>query len=460
MKIDSNRTLKGIKEEDTMKVNKRLKDEKGMALVVVLSVIVLMSLIGTSILFSSNTGKKISTSYRDTADAFQNADAGIADAARKLLNQGIVGNGNPNWSYVGYTQNLGNKYTVSYVVREDNSGNKNIVYDEFGKPLYQIVSVGYVTPAGGDAYVVQEGADKGKLIAGTLSGSKGVEKRLMAVVKMNGAGSTFDCGVFGDEGVALKGQGYVDSYDSTLGNWSGEGVRRNGHVGTNAKGSGVINLTGQPDIYGNAIVGPGGLITDVTTSGQAEVHGEKNVAAAKKDMTPKQDPHDVGTSLTLSGTMTVPEGTYRANNIHLTGQNQVTIGGNVILYVDGNFKTSGQSKLKINPGASLTMYVNGTIDMAGQGIVNLNQKPEKVVVYGTATCGDVKLAGQAVLYAAIYAPKAAATFTGQADIFGSVITRNITVTGQGSIHYDESLKSIGAGSGGVTGYKMLSWKEL
>ena len=106
------------------------------------------------------------------------------------------------------------------------------------------------------------------------------------------------------------------------------------------------------------------------------------------------------------------------------------------------------------------MYVNGNIDMAGQGIVNLNQKPEKVIVYGTDSCTDVKLAGQAVLYAAIHAPKAAATFSGQADIFGSVITRNITVTGQGSIHYDESLKNIGGGGGAVTGYKMISWKEF
>jgi hypothetical protein len=82
-----------------------------------------------------------------------------------------------------------------------------------------------------------------------------------------------------------------------------------------------------------------------------------------------------------------------------------------------------------------------------------------VLVYGTQSCQDVKLAGQSVLYAAIYAPKATATFTGQADIFGSVITRNITVTGQGSIHYDEALKNQGGGGGAVTGYRMISWKE-
>lgn len=411
-----------------------LKNQKGMALVTILVLLMLLSLIGSTALFSSNTGKKISANYRYAADALQNADAGIADAARQILNKTIVGNGQVGWTQTGSTTGFTNSYSVSYVTRTDNAGNKTIAYDPTGKPYYQIESAGY------------------------SSGANGVERRIRAVIQMKHSGSTFDCGVFGDEWVALKGQGYVDSFDSNAGAWTAEGARRNGHVGTNAKGSGVIDLVGQPDIYGNATVGPGGVATDVTTSGQAEVHGEKTVASDKKDMTPKQDPKG-GIPLTLTGTMSVPSGEYRVSNIQLSGQNTVTINGNVKLYVDGNFKTAGQSKLKINPGASLTLYVNGNIDMAGQGIVNMNEKAEKVLVYGTESCQDVKLAGQSVLYAAIYAPKATATFTGQADIFGSVITRNITVTGQGSIHYDEALKNQGGGGGAVTGYRMISWKE-
>ncbi len=411
-----------------------LKNQKGMALVTILVLMMLLSLIGSTALFSSNTGKKISANYRYAADALQNADAGIADAARQILNKTIVGNGQTGWTHSGSTTGFTNSFTVSYVTRTDNAGNKTIAYDATGKPYYQIDSAGY------------------------SSGANGVERRIKAVIQLKHSGSTFDCGVFGDEWVALKGQGYVDSFDSSAGAWTAEGAGRNGHVGTNGKGSGVINLVGQPDIYGNATVGPGGATTDVTTSGQAEVHGEKTVASEKKDMTPKQDPGG-GIPLTLSGTMSIPGGEYRVSNVQLSGQNTVTINGNVTLYVDGSFKTAGQSKLKINDGASLTLYVNGNVDMAGQGIVNMNQKAEKVVVYGTENCQDVKLAGQSVLYAAIYAPKATATFTGQADIFGSVITKNITVTGQGSIHYDEALKKQGGGGGVVTGYKMISWKK-
>ena len=418
----------------------KIKNQRGIALVTVMVLMVLLSLIGTTVLFSSNTGKKISSNYRYAADALQNADAGISDAARQLVNTTIVGNGNTNWSYTGSTTGFNNNYNVSYVIREDNSGNRTIAKDSGNRPYYQIESTGY------------------------SSGAAGVQRKIRAMLKMNGSGgsSTFDCGVFGDDGVILKGQGYIDSYHSTNAPWVSQGQMKNGSIATNAKGTGAISLVGQGKVYGNASVGPeGNPNTDITISGQGEITGTKGAVSEKKDLTAKQAP-DGGIPLTLSGTMTLPGGTYRVDSVNLAGQNVVTINGNVTMVVDHTFKTAGQSKLLINEGASLTLYVAGNIDMAGQGIVNQNQKPEKVLVYGTETCTDVKLAGQSVLYAALYTPKAIATFTGQADIFGSVITKKITVTGQGSIHYDESLKVLGGGGGGgtITGYKLLSWKEL
>ncbi len=418
----------------------KIKDQHGIALVTVMVLMVLISLIGTTLLFSSSTGKKISSNYHYAADALQNADAGISDAARQLVNNTIVGNGNTSWSYTGSTTGFNNNYNVSYVIREDNSGNRTIAKDSANRPYYQIDSTGY------------------------SSGAAGVQRKLRAMLKMNGTGgsSTFDTGVFGDEGVILKGQGYVDSYNSANAPWVSQGLMKNGSVATNAKGTGSISVMGQSEVYGNASVGPGGNpTTDITLSGQGEITGTKGAVSEKKDMTAKQAPTG-GIPLTLSGTMTIPGGTYRVDSVNLAGQNVVTLNGDVTLIVDHTFKTAGQSKLLINEGASLTMYVAGNIDMAGQGIVNQNQKPEKVQVYGTDTCTDVKLAGQSVLYAALYTPKAVATFTGQADIFGSVVTKKITVTGQGSIHYDESLKGQGGGGGGgtITGYKLLSWKEL
>jgi hypothetical protein len=418
----------------------KINNQKGMALVTVIVLLMLLSLIGTTALFSSNTGKKISANYRYAADALQNADAGISDAARQLANNTIVGNGNTNWSYTHSTTGFTNNYTVTYVLREDNGGNRTIAKDSANRPYYQIDSIGF------------------------SSGAAGVQRKIRAMVKMSGSGgaTTFDTGVFGDDGVVLKGQGYIDSYDSSKSPWATPGQYKNGSIATNAKGVGVINLVGQGKVYGDARVGvEGNPATDITISGQGDITGAKDKISEKKDMTPKNAPPG-GVPLTLSGTMTIPGGTYRVGSVNLTGQNVVTIGGNVTLIVDSTFKTAGQSKLLINEGASLTMYVAGNIDMAGQGIVNQNQKPDKVLVYGTETCTDVKLAGQSVLYAAMYTPKAIATFTGQADIFGSVVTKKITVTGQGSIHYDESLKNQGGGGGGgtITGYKMLSWKEL
>ena len=80
-----------------------VRNQRGMALVTILVLMLMLSLIGTTALFSSNTGKKISANYRYAVDALQNADAGIADASSRILNKTIVGTGETNWVQTGNT---------------------------------------------------------------------------------------------------------------------------------------------------------------------------------------------------------------------------------------------------------------------------------------------------------------------------------------------------------------------
>jgi len=186
----------------------KFKNQKGIALVTVLVLMALLSLIGATALFSSNTGKKISSNYRYAADALQNADAGISDAARQLLNTTIGGNGNTNWSYTGSTTGFNNNYNVSYVIREDNAGNRTIAKDSANRPYYQVVSTGY------------------------SSGAAGVQRKIKVMVKMigpgggGGGGTPFDLGVFGDKGVTLGGNGSMTAT-----------IPRKAHMGMGTRGT-------------------------------------------------------------------------------------------------------------------------------------------------------------------------------------------------------------------------------
>ena len=266
-------------------MKKQLQNEKGMALVVILAVVVLISLIGTTILFSSNTGRKISTSYKGSADALQNADAGIADAARKLFNKDIVGPVVPcgdtsstalNWKYDGYTANIANEYTVSYVFREDNVGVKSLACDEAGNPLYQIISKGYVTPTGGSAFIVNPGGtDDGKLnknFVAASSGDAGVEKKLLAMIQVINSPGT----------PGTPGTEPVTTTTTTLDPAFGAGIITNGDLRIN----GSSNINGGTHTNGDTRFNGSGTVTggvnavgSITTNG-AWTTGPKNDNAA------------------------------------------------------------------------------------------------------------------------------------------------------------------------------------
>ena len=268
--------------------------------------------------------------------------------------------------------------------------------------------------------------------------------------------SPFRFGAFGNYGVTLSGQGYVDSYNSNNGPWSFVTHRTNGNTGTNSTSEGAITLGGQAKVYGSAQVGPGGNPeTAISISGQADILGSKTAATQLKDMTPKSDPGG-GTPLTIHNGDIIGSGQYRVSSLKLSGQSVVRIAGAVTMYISGDFQMSGQSEIIIEPTASLTLYVSGSFDMSGQGIINQANKPANLLVYGTSTCTSVKLSGQADFYGGVYAPMALGHFTGQADIFGSVITDTFFASGQGSIHFDENLLNLGP----VTKFKLISWKWL
>jgi hypothetical protein len=59
-------------------------------------------------------------------------------------------------------------------------------------------------------------------------------------------------------------------------------------------------------------------------------------------------------------------------------------------------------------------------------------------IYGGT--GAVKMTGNSGAAATFYAPNAAVTFSGTADLYGSILGNRIDNVGSGSIHYDRRLQ--------------------
>jgi len=116
-----------------------------------------------------------------------------------------------------------------------------------------------------------------------------------------------------------------------------------------------------------------------------------------------------------------------------------TSGETVKIRVTGDLKVQGNGKIKIATGCSVSLYVDGKIDIRGQGIVNCNEDPSTLVIFGTGSCA---LAGGEVFYGAIYAPKIEIDITGGAQVIGSIVGDTVAIKGEGEVEYDPRVKNI------------------
>lgn len=146
----------------------------------------------------------------------------------------------------------------------------------------------------------------------------------------------------------------------------------------------------------------------------------------------------------------------------------LNIGDKVVLWLTNSATAidigGGTGELIISSGASLEAYGSGTFRVTGQGILNggttlttVNQ-PINCQFYGTKTSLSqiIDIKGQGVLSALVYAPFGTVRLNGDTDVCGSIVANDITVVGNASFHYDESLADFGVDSP----YRLSNWKEL
>jgi hypothetical protein len=114
------------------------------------------------------------------------------------------------------------------------------------------------------------------------------------------------------------------------------------------------------------------------------------------------------------------------NTFSMAGNANLVILGTVIL----NVADQG--------GVTTPITFAGNVSSGNVGNEKFNPSKFQIQYAGT---GEIKVAGSSALTAMIYAPDAAAKFTGGTDFYGSVVARTLSDTGGASIHYDRSLSA-------------------
>ena len=229
--------------------------------------------------------------------------------------------------------------------------------------------------------------------------------------------------IVGIDYVTIQG-GKTDSYDSSKGSYASQAPKQEGHVCSN----GDITVNSNGTINGNATPGPGNRV--IFSGGT--VTGSTDSATADA----KYPPTSVGTAATINDNGLLPNGTISGSgNLKLSGGNTLTMPPGTY-YVKGDLTVTGSAA--INVTGPTVIYVMGTFDVGGGGIANLTMLPKNLTIYAMNDTA-VKYSGSTSLYVNLYAPSTPITFTGTSDIYGTVIGKSLSVSGGGSIHYDEAL---------------------
>lgn len=147
---------------------------------------------------------------------------------------------------------------------------------------------------------------------------------------------------------------------------------------------------------------------------------------------------------------------------------KLTVLGNVTLVLPPQgittFEVIAGGSLVLADGATLTVYTPGNISVTGAGTAAVlgSSSPADFQIWSTRGTGSIgqtiTLAGSGSLSGVIYAPEASFTVPGGTHFYGAAVVRSFSMSGSGSIHYDESLKKLGSSNGGAVGID--SYAEL
>jgi hypothetical protein len=245
-----------------------------------------------------------------------------------------------------------------------------------------------------------------------------------------------------------------------------------GSVGSTSVAVGSLAVN-NADIWGFASVGTSsssGLSvgSNGTVAAFGQPQGTIDTSRVTTDFTANFDPASdptTGTVISSVGPTLGVAGT--ANTYRFAGQinSSLTVFGDVTLILTAGAGatairlTGGSDGITISAGSTLTIYTASDITIAGNGVLNQNAQPKAFQLWGTSTSAiaqNIAIKGNGSLSGIVYAPSASVTINGNGDVLGSVVSNQITLTGNAAFHYDESLANFGSNNP----YGVFKWREL
>ena len=415
-------------------------------------------------------------------------EAGIEEALTQLnVNNG---EGVANAESHGWTLMTNGYYYRSQIVGPATDGTYyevTIDPNTNGVPASPIItSQGYV-PAPGFTGKTLGGESAFGMILATVSG----QSTPAMISRMVKVGTTFTSssgvatgGIRTKGTINFSGGGSLDSFDSSDPTKSTNGMyditkrQANGMALSNSSVADAIHVD-TAHIYGSVTTGPVGTVTvNSGAVGDAafnaaptgtHIQGGHQTDDANVQFDPVLAPFVWGTGSTpVAGTVGGTNYTYVLNaasnskwnlgSVNVGGGKSIIVtGGDVTLYVNGNFVTSGSGFVYVAPGASLKLYTTATFSVSGTGVMNGTGLASNLSIFGLGTVKENwAYSGSSAFIGTVYSPYDQFTFSGSAGAFGSFSANNVVISGGAAVHYDQHL----GGSPTIAEYVATSWNEI
>ena len=479
-------------------------NEKGVALILALILVFVLSVLAVSIMFLSQSETWASMNYRMMTQARYGAEAGLNATANYLANiyVGPPSVADPIANYtlttwpvqsggqVVYLTNIpGDPLPTNYpagagVITPFNtnsqgtvqSGNVNVNYNSSATLLSMYVVNVFDSP---NPQAIQTWQITS---TGSIAGVRNAQVQVSAIMEKE-IWPTFQYATFGKSNgcgsLTFGGGAYTNSYDSAL---AVGGVVATQNYGGNAGSNGNLNENGAPTTINGTFSTPrtgvgscaAGGVNAWTDNGNARVTGCvsatctpcqpsatatcMNRLSQNVNYPPPTVPPPGTTNVIVSGTQSLLPGSY--GDIVLNGHDVLNLYPGV--YNINSINDSGaNTMIVINPvpGSVPPVYAPVILNVTGNGIAtpvyltgNSLQNPSLVaanfqIVY--AGTGTIAVRGGSQAAGVIYAPNAAVSLSGGSDWYGSAIGNTVNVQGGTGVHYDRELNK--------TAYTVGNW---
>ncbi len=276
---------------------------------------------------------------------------------------------------------------------------------------------------------------------GTLAGGNNY-----AITLVDGTLTVYLSGIIGLQKITIgASSALVDSYDSSAGQYSQTNQSNDALLLSNgtitlqgAKVHGDMITAGNVILQANSLV-TGNVVYGTTFSNSGTVQG--SIIHQSTTFIDAPIPDACGSYTKAPTTWITGAYTYDATKGNLT----VSGGGTATLasgtYCFNNVTVSGGSTLRIN--GTVIINVTGKFTDSGGSLQNTSYIPFNLQVSSSYTGSNgVTVSGTSATYLTIYAPGTDVTISGGGPLYGALVGKTLTVSGNSFVHQDLALPDV------------------